>query len=278
MCVGVTLRFEPDQLSSRHMTWNTDQYHKYYIIPTYRPATGDVCGGDSRIWTRSAVDIHRMTWNIHRLRFRTPPVDNIKRKTHFKAFVQIHTFYHYKFKGWLKTWKLLGGVKFCIICDFAVIAKISLYGIYTMTQTWGHISPKHENCNYSPSHIVQITDFGEFLHEHFEEKSETFTEFYNNLVLTRSIKIICWCAVVARHQQKIAYDREFSIVKSGDLKYMNFQKGIKLDFICMKMKLMKNKKYLQQKFSWKVPVWETTTDFMFRVSKSYVPFTCKFLW
>ena len=29
---------------------------------------------------------------------------------------------------------------------------------------------------------------------------------------------------------------------------MNFQKGIKLDFICMKMKPMKNKKYLQQIF------------------------------
>ena len=32
-----------------------------------------------------------------------------------------------------------------------------------------------------------------------------------------------------------------------------FLKGVKLDFICMKMKLMKNKKkYLQQKFSRKV--------------------------
>ena len=57
---------------------------------------------------------------------------------------------------------------------------------------------------------------------------------------------------------------------------MNFQKGIKLDFIFMKMKLTKNKKYLQQKFSWKESVWENTTNFTFRVSKSYVPFTCKF--
>ena len=30
---------------------------------------------------------------------------------------------------------------------------------------------------------------------------------------------------------------------------MIFFKGIKLDFICMKMKLMKNEKYLQQKNS-----------------------------
>ena len=44
----------------------------------------------------------------------------------------------------------------------------------------------------------------------------------------------------------------------------------------MKMKLMKNKKYLQQKFSRKVLVLQTTADFMSRVSKSHVPFTCKF--
>ena len=57
---------------------------------------------------------------------------------------------------------------------------------------------------------------------------------------------------------------------------MNFKKGIELDLICMKMKLMKNKKYLKQKFSRKVLVPQTTADFMSRVSKSYVPFTCKF--
>ena len=55
-----------------------------------------------------------------------------------------------------------------------------------------------------------------------------------------------------------------------------FKKGIKLDFICMKMKLMKNKKNLQQKFSQKVLVPQTTAKFMSRISKSYVPFTCKF--
>ena len=57
---------------------------------------------------------------------------------------------------------------------------------------------------------------------------------------------------------------------------MNFKKGIKRDFICMKMKLMKNKKYLKKKFSRKVLVPETTDDFTSRDSKSYVPFTCKF--
>ena len=44
----------------------------------------------------------------------------------------------------------------------------------------------------------------------------------------------------------------------------------------MKMKLMNNKKYLQKKFSLKVHVPQTAVDFTSRVSKSYVPFTCKF--
>ena len=44
----------------------------------------------------------------------------------------------------------------------------------------------------------------------------------------------------------------------------------------MKMKLMKNKKCLQHKFSRMVLVLQTTADFTLRVSKSYVPFTCKF--
>ena len=31
--------------------------------------------------------------------------------------------------------------------------------------------------NYSPSHLVQITDFLEFLFEYCKEKSETFSKF-----------------------------------------------------------------------------------------------------
>ena len=31
--------------------------------------------------------------------------------------------------------------------------------------------------NYSPSHVVQITNLGEFLYEYCEEKSETLIEF-----------------------------------------------------------------------------------------------------
>ena len=45
----------------------------------------------------------------------------------------------------------------------------------------------------------------------------------------------------------------------------------------MKTKLIKNKKKLQQKFSRKVLVPQTTADFTSRVNKSYVPFTCKFI-
>ena len=46
--------------------------------------------------------------------------------------------------------------------------------------------------------------------------------------------------------------------------------------ICMKLKLMKDKKNLQQKFSRKVLVPQTTVYFTSRVIKSYVPFSCKF--
>ena len=42
-----------------------------------------------------------------------------------------------------------------------------------------------------------------------------FTEFWTNLVVTRNIKIICWCIVIAQNQHIIPYDREFSKVKSG---------------------------------------------------------------
>ena len=111
------------------------------------------------------------------------------------------------------------------------------------------------------------------------KKPETFTEFWTNFVLTRNIKIVRWCVVIAKNQHKMTYDREFSIVKSRGLKYIIFLKGNKLDFICMNMKLMKNKKYLQQKFSRKVLVPQTTADFTSRVSSQqefHVPFTRKF--
>ena len=157
----------------------------------------------------------------------------------------------------------------------AIIAVVSSWEVDAYSSR--HlVSPLVSGGSYSPSHIVQITDFLDFLDEYCEEKSETYTEFLTNFVLTRNIEIIRWCAVVVKNQQKITCDREFSIVKSGGLKYMNFLKGIKLDFICTKMKLMKNIKYLQQKISRMVLVPQTTADFTSRVSKSYVPFTCKF--
>ena len=46
--------------------------------------------------------------------------------------------------------------------------------------------------------------------------------------------------------EKISYDREISIVKSGSVKIYEF---LKRTFICMQMKLMKNETYLQQKFT-----------------------------
>ena len=128
------------------------------------------------------------------------------------------------------------------------------------SRTWLHVpsGPSPATLTkYSLSQIVQITDFLDFLNEYVycEGKSKTFTEFLTNFILTRTKKsfadvtfdafwnalfyiiLIIWifyvkyylpeqirketCAVVVENQQKITYDREFSIVKYGGLKYMN---------------------------------------------------------
>ena len=44
----------------------------------------------------------------------------------------------------------------------------------------------------------------------------------------------------------------------------------------MKIKIMQNKKIFAEHCSCKLLVQETSTDFMLRVGKSYVPFTCEF--
>ena len=51
------------------------------------------------------------------------------------------------------------------------------------------------------------------------------------------------------------------------------QRVITIVHLSLRLRCTKNQ---QQKFSWKVLVRESKTDFMLRVSKSYVPFTCKF--
>ena len=68
------------------------------------------------------------------------------------------------------------------------------------------------------------------------------------------------------------------IVLSRGLKYMIIHKGINrwLSFAWEMTPSPRSKKYLQQKNSRKVLVPQTTADFTSRVSKSYVPFTCKF--
>ena len=53
-------------------------------------------------------------------------------------------------------------------------------------------------------------------------------------------------------------------------------RAFNLTLIAWKWSWWRIKKYLQQKFSWQVRLPETATDFTFRISKSYVPFTCKF--
>ena len=42
---------------------------------------------------------------------------------------------------------------------------------------------------------------------------------------------------------RIRYGREFSIVKSAGVKYINDQRAIKLDFMCTKSNLNNNTKY-----------------------------------
>ena len=44
-----------------------------------------------------------------------------------------------------------------------------------------------ENKLYSSSHIVQITDFLEFLHEYGKENSETCTKFRTSFVVYKNI-------------------------------------------------------------------------------------------
>ena len=64
--------------------------------------------------------------------------------------------------------------------------------------------------------------FLQFLREYRKEIYETYIVLNKFSLITRNIRIIHRCPVVAKNQQKITYDREFSIVKSGGLKYINF--------------------------------------------------------
>ena len=88
---------------------------------------------------------------------------------------------------------------------------------------------------YSLSHIVQIMDF--FCNLPMttaRKKFETFTECLN-IKNIRSL-IYSTCRTLRRTSKSF---NNVIIVKS----YISLLKGIKLEFICMKMKLMKNKKY-----------------------------------
>ena len=69
-----------------------------------------------------------------------------------------------------------------------------------------------------PSQIVQKMIFFLISQWILLGKILNFHRILTNLFVTRIIKIIYWCAVVAKNQQKI-YDREFSIVKCEGLMY-----------------------------------------------------------
>ena len=60
--------------------------------------------------------------------------------------------------------------------------------------------------DYSPSHIVQITDFREFLHEYCKGKSETFTKILTCLVR----KISFWPAALAKNEHNMHWYGEFT--------------------------------------------------------------------
>ena len=75
------------------------------------------------------------------------------------------------------------------------------------------LCPWPERCAggiYSSSHIVQIMDFLEFLHEYCKEKSETCTKFKTSFVLTKNIKIRFWPASLVKNRHKMHYHREFT--------------------------------------------------------------------
>ena len=58
--------------------------------------------------------------------------------------------------------------------------------------------------DYSSSHIVQITDFLEYLHEYCMEKSETCAKFQSSFVVTKNIKMCFWTAAPVKNWHKNA--------------------------------------------------------------------------
>ena len=86
------------------------------------------------------------------------------------------------------------------------------------------------------------------------------------------MEIICWCAVVEKEPAENNIWKGYSLVKGRGLKYINFLKGIQLDFICTKMKLMKNKKIFAANILRTVLVLQTTTNFYAEGQQELCPF------
>ena len=49
---------------------------------------------------------------------------------------------------------------------------------------------------------------GEILHEYCDENSETLTEFWNSLVVTKNVRIIFWPTACVKNQHKMHYNRK----------------------------------------------------------------------
>ena len=70
-------------------------------------------------------------------------------------------------------WNLIAKLFLRILLIFCLWFDMhQFFFIYVLSKSITHVYK-----NYSPSHIVLVTDFLEFLHEYCKEISEIFTEF-----------------------------------------------------------------------------------------------------
>ena len=66
---------------------------------------------------------------------------------------------------------------------------------------------------YSSSHIIQITDFVEFLHEYCKEKSKTCAKFWTSFFVTKNIKICFRPATPVKNQHKMHYHGKLTCIR-----------------------------------------------------------------
>ena len=102
--------------------------------------------------------------------------------------------YSYGLTFWQKFW-----INLVFLCEFNWSVFCLMFMLYIAYK-----------CTYSPSHIVQIMDFLEFLHIYCKEKSETSTKSWTSFVVTKNIGISFWPAALVKNQHKRHFHREFT--------------------------------------------------------------------